>query len=265
MQIAIDREKLTELKGWFTKYVHTFRCSDPDKQQNIDLKEEHTMRVCKEISTIGKQLGLNGDELRLAEIIALLHDVGRFEQYTRYHTFIDGKSENHAELGVAIIKRSGILNQLDGAVNNLIIRSIQYHNRHSLPDHESEVCLFFSKLLRDADKLDIWKISTDFYLRKEIKRNVVIGLDLPDTSGFSEEVYHDLINKRIVDIKHVKNLNDFKLLQIGWVFDINYQPTLDRIKERRYLDMIRTVLPESKRIEDIFAIIYVSLFRSSQS
>ncbi len=168
MQIAIDSEKLTELKDWFTKYVHTFRCSDPDKQQNIDLKEGHTIRVCKEILTIGKQLGLNDDELRLAEIIALLHDVGRFEQYARYHTFTDGKSENHAELGVAIIKRSGMLNQFDGAVNNLIIRSIQYHNRASLPDHESEVCLLFSKLLRDADKLDIWK---DIHRLLSQKRN----------------------------------------------------------------------------------------------
>jgi len=259
MQIAITGEKLAELKDWFTKYVHTFKYNDPDKQQNIDLKEDHTIRVCKEISTIGKQLGLNDDELRLSEIIALFHDIGRFEQYARYHTFMDRKSENHAESGITIIKKFGILNQFDDAVNNLIIRSIQYHNRPSLPHHESEVCLFFSKLLRDADKLDIWKVVTDYYLRKETKRNTAIELGLPDTPGFSEEVYHDLINRSIVKIEHVKNLNDFKLLQIGWVFDINFQPTLNCIKERRYLEMISGVLPESKRINDIFNIIHVSL------
>ncbi|MFC2088923.1 HD family phosphohydrolase, partial [Calditrichota bacterium] len=82
-----------------------------------------------------------------------------------------------------------------------------------------------------------------------------IELDLQDTPGFSDEVYHDLINERIVDFKYVKNLNDFKLLQIGWIFDINFMPTFQNIKTRHYLEMIRQVLPESEKIEKIFAII----------
>jgi len=57
MQISISREKLTELKDWFTNYVRTFQYNEPEIQQNIDLKEGHTMRVCKEILYIGKQLG----------------------------------------------------------------------------------------------------------------------------------------------------------------------------------------------------------------
>lgn len=260
MKISITREKLAGLKDWFTDYVHTFKYNDPEIQQNIDLKKEHTMRVCKEILNIGKQLGLNDDELRLAEIIALLHDVGRFEQYARYRTFMDRKSENHAELGIKIIKKSGILNQFDDAVKDLIERSIQYHNRLSLPTDESESCLFFSKLLCDADKLDIWKVVTDYYFREERKHNGAIELDLPDTSGFSEAVYQDLINKTIVDIKHVKNLNDFKLLQISWIFDINFKPTLDCVKKRRYLEKIRDVLPKSKEINEIFDVIHVSCF-----
>jgi len=140
----------------------------------------------------------------------------------------------------------------------VILRSIQYHNRASLPREETETCLFFSKLLRDADKLDIWKVVTDYYHRKNRERNGAIELGLPDTSGFSEEVYRDLMNKKIVDIKHVNNLNDFKLLQIGWIFDINFKPTLYHIKERRYLEMIRDVLPESKGISEIFDIIHQS-------
>jgi len=63
MQISISKEKLTELKNWFIYYVHTFQYNDPEIQQNINLKEEHTMRVCREILYIGKQLGLNDDEL----------------------------------------------------------------------------------------------------------------------------------------------------------------------------------------------------------
>jgi len=60
---------------------------------------------------------------------------------------------------------------------------------------------------------------------------------------------------RTVNIKHVKNLNDFKLLQTGWIFDINFKPTFDYIKKRRYLEMIREVLPKSKEIKEIFEVI----------
>src|SRR3989339_1044872 len=113
MQILITKESLNELRDWFTIYVHTFQNSDPEIQQNFDLKEGHTMRVCKEICTIGKQLGLNDDEQRLAEIIGLLHDVGRFEQYARYKTFMDKKSENHAELAIKILAKFDVLKLFD--------------------------------------------------------------------------------------------------------------------------------------------------------
>ena len=251
MQISVKRGMLTEVRKWFMDYVSSFQ----EKQRYIALKRAHTLRVCSEISTLGKKLGLNSDELHLAGIIGMLHDVGRFEQYARYHTFIDGRSENHAELGVAIIKRFGILDNCDDVIRDLTIRCVRYHNRASLPSEESEPCLFFSRLLRDADKLDIWKIVTEYYSQEKKSRNRELELDLPDTSGFSDAACEDLMNSRIVNIAHVKNLNDFKLLQIGWVFDINFQPALDVVRKRRYLEKIGEVLPNSDRIDRIFSII----------
>ncbi|MGB7296939.1 MAG: HD domain-containing protein [Candidatus Aminicenantales bacterium] len=220
------------------------------------MKEDHTRRVGKEILNLGKRLGLNADQLRLADIIALLHDVGRFEQYARYKTFMDGKSEDHAELGIKILNEYGVLEPFDDAVKEVILRSIKYHNRPSLPREETPTRLFFSRLLRDADKLDIWKVVTGYYHRKDGKRNGALELDLPDAPGFSEEVYQDLMNKRIVDMRHVKNLNDLKLLQIGWIFDINFRPTVDCVEKRRYLQMIRDVLPQSKEMEGIFEAVH---------
>ncbi|MBN2350648.1 MAG: HD domain-containing protein, partial [Bacteroidales bacterium] len=102
MKLSIGLNSLTELQEWFINYVQTFYNRKTEIQQNIVLKKEHTHRVCKEIVAIGQELKLNNDELQLSEIIALLHDVGRFEQYARYRTFMDSKSENHAELGVKI-------------------------------------------------------------------------------------------------------------------------------------------------------------------
>jgi len=252
MIIKIDKKSVTNLKSWFSIYLTNYKSGDWELQRNIKLKEDHTRRVVKEILAIGKALDLNCDELHLAEIIALLHDIGRFEQYARYNTFMDRKSEDHAKLGVNILKKNGVLNEFNESIQQLISRTILYHNRAQLPEDETETCLFYTRLLRDADKLDIWKVVTDYYNRKNGQRNGAIELDLPDSPGFSDEVYHDLMNNRIVDFKHVKNLNDFKLLQIGWIFDINFDITRDAIKSRRYLELIRDVLPKSEKIQIIF-------------
>ncbi|MBN2398152.1 MAG: HD domain-containing protein [Deltaproteobacteria bacterium] len=253
--LGISGELVDDLKDWFAGYVRTFKEGDID-YRNIVLKEEHTKRVCEEIVGIGSRLGLRDNELRLAEIIALFHDVGRFEQYARYKTFADWQSENHAELGVTVLQRFGVLNQCEESTRDLIVRTIRYHNRAALPPEETEPCLFFAKLLRDADKLDIWRVVTDYYRRQDGMRNGTLELDLPDTPEFSDAVYQDVVNRKIVDINHVKTLNDFKLLQIGWVFDVNFGPTLRAVRSRRYLEMIRDALPKSERMDALFAGVY---------
>jgi putative nucleotidyltransferase with HDIG domain len=253
--IIIERQNLLEIKNWFSQYVRLFKHGDETDLRAIDLKEQHTFRVCEEILNIGKKLGLNDNELRLAEMIALLHDIGRFEQYALYKTFSDRQSVNHATAGTAIVKKYNVLKGFDGFTERLILRTIECHNRASLPHDEEEPNLFFIKLLRDADKLDIWRVVTDYYHRKERIRNRTIDLDLPDTAGISTDVYQDIMNKHIVDINHINNLNDYKVLQMGWIFDINYKPTLHCIKKRRYLELIRDVLPDNTDIRTIHDIV----------
>jgi len=255
MKIIMDKKIVRDLKKWFTDYIDTFKYDNNELQKNINIKREHTERVIEEIIYIGKQLGLNNNELNLAEIIALFHDIGRFEQYDRYKTFSDNKSENHAELGIMILTRYNVLGNLDEEIQNLILRSIRYHNLPSLPGEETETYLFYSRLIRDADKLDIWRVVTDYYHRVNGQRNIALELELPDTPGFSVEVYKAMMNKQIVNLNHVKNINDIKLLQAGWIYDINFNPTFESVKNRRYLEKIREVLPESKEIDQVFAIV----------
>lgn len=255
LKIRIEKKIVRELKVWFFNYVQRFKQGNENVLQNINIKEEHAKRVCREILTLADKLELNDDEKRLADIIALFHDIGRFEQYARYNTFMDSHSKNHAELGIKLLIKCGALDQFEETTKSLIIRTILYHNRAALPENESETCLLYTKLLRDADKLDIWRVVTSYYHRKNGKHNSAIELDLPNTPGFSDAVYQDLINRKIVNVKHIKNLNDFKLLQIGWVFDINFEPTLRAISSRRYLEKIREVLPKSSKIDDIFSVI----------
>jgi len=243
----INEQVLNELWSWYEDYMKSFSSDDPEYQRNIDLKDEHSRRVSQEIRLIGKSLSLNTENLQLAEIMALFHDIGRFEQYERYGTYSDPDSEDHAEIGIRILRRHGILNSIDHEKRELIVRTIGYHNRATLPENETEECMFFTKLLRDADKLDIWFVMTEYYHERNCSRNHILELDLPDVPEISEKVCDDLKEGRIVKMGHVTTLNDFKLLQLGWIFDVNFEPTFQVVQERGYLESIRDALPQSKK------------------
>jgi putative nucleotidyltransferase with HDIG domain len=257
----IIQENVDTFKKWFTAYVHSFKTQNVDWEGNIALKEVHTLRVCQEILHIGRALGLSASDLRLAETIALFHDIGRFEQYARYQTFVDRKSVNHAELGVKILRENDVLGKLSEATRDLVLRAISYHNRVAVPADAAANphCLFFSRLIRDADKLDIWRVVTDYYGRQDRKRNKALELELPDTPVISPRVAEDLLAGRIVDSRHLRSLNDFKLLQAGWVYDLNFLPTFQRLHQKAYLDIIKKVLPESAQVEQIFSAINAHL------
>jgi HD superfamily phosphohydrolase YqeK len=249
----IDQEILSALRSWFAEYVKTFRSEDPVTQQNMDMKEHHTRRVGAEIIEIGKSLDLNREDLHLAEVIALLHDVGRFVQYARYGTFLDLRSEDHAQLGIEVLLENSVLKGIDHSTRELILCAIAYHNRAALPGGETERCLFFTKLLRDADKLDIWRVVTDYYSKRNGPHNEVIELGLPDTPEISDEVCKELMAGRSVKVDSLKTLNDFKLLQMGWVYDVNFPRTFQLIRERGYLEMIRDALPRSEKILRVYS------------
>ena len=250
---TLTKEMVRKFRKWFFDYVERFLTGSDDLRKNALLKQGHTNRVSREIVELGRELGLEDRELCLAEIAALFHDIGRFEQYAEYQTFVDVDSVDHALLGVEILQREKALIPLDDEARDMILRVVSYHNRASLPGGESKECLFFTRLLRDADKLDIWRVVLEYYHRSNPERNHVIEYGLPDLPEISDEVCDDLKKGRIVSIHHLKTLNDFKLLQLGWIYDINFIPTFRRVRERKYLERIREVLPPMERIDEIFA------------
>ncbi|MBN1851005.1 MAG: HD domain-containing protein [Deltaproteobacteria bacterium] len=205
------------------------------------------------IVTIGQSLDLSTEDLCLAEITALLHDIGRFEQFKRYKTFSDYKSEDHAALGVQVIESNRLLHSSAPEKTGIIIHAVRYHNHLTLPGDLTDRCLFFLKLLRDADKIDIWHVVTDYYENIMENRNQDIELGLPDEPHISMPVYHALMSGRLVRMSDLKTLNDFKLLQMGWIYDINFPKTFQIIGKKGYLEKIRKALPQSSiHAEEIY-------------
>ena len=263
-EYTIDGHLVGELKTWFDEYIRSFPAQDSDLRQNIALKQEHTRKVCEEIVSVGKELGLSKAEIALAEVMALFHDVGRFEQYMQFRTFVDGKSVNHAELGVKILREKNVLADLDIPTRELVLAAIAWHNRAQICDIEDPRCLFFTRLLRDADKLDIYRVVTDCYTQRADRKNKAVELDLPDIPEISRDVFQNFMARRVIQHAQLKTLNDFKLLQLAWIFDINFSPALRRVCERGYVHIILNSLPDMPMTREISLLIDTYLSKPAQ-
>ena len=150
--------QLHELDDWFHNYVRNFYSSISDIDANIRKKEEHTEYVRRIIREMGEELGLSEDLLNTAEVIGLFHDLGRFEQYTQYQTFDDNKSLNHALLGVELLQQNALLTEFPSEIQDLICTAIEYHNVPQMPDGLEGNPKLMTQLLRDADKVDIYRV-----------------------------------------------------------------------------------------------------------
>ena len=61
----------------------------------------------------------------------------------------------------------------------------------------------------------------------------------------------DILNNRVSNSHDLKTFNDMKLLQLGWIFDINFTPTFLYIQQRRIIEKIITALPDTEDIRKI--------------
>jgi putative nucleotidyltransferase with HDIG domain len=247
----MTRDDLIFFKDWFTNFVKSYYSPNIEDRRNINLKEEHTLNVCKNILEIVRELNLNEDDVMLAETIALFHDIGRFPQYDKYRTFRDGISVNHGYLGAQTLIEKKILNSLPDDEQKLIIKAVRFHNAFSIPKKERQDIVFFIKLIRDADKLDIWRVFVDYYDSREEERATAAGLGLPDTSVYSKDVLSYIFKKEVASQYKLKTLNDFKLMQLTWVYDLNFKTSYKLLSERGYIDRIISYLPQDKEIKKV--------------
>jgi putative nucleotidyltransferase with HDIG domain len=251
----ITKKGIDSYKDWFTNYVNQFITNYPDFSENLKIKADHSRKVHQEIIGIANSLNLKEEDVFLVEILGLFHDIGRFKQYVKYQTFSDSKSQNHAELGVEVLKEHDVLKDLSEADKEIILKSIINHSRAEIIPDENKRVIFFSKLIRDADKLDIWRLITEYYMVKEQKENKTLELELPNSDEISDDVFESILNKKVVLKESMKSLNDFKLLQIAWLFDLNFEYSINRLYTQKYLDKIFNTLPENQKVNQIKQIV----------
>jgi putative nucleotidyltransferase with HDIG domain len=246
---AMEQKQMKQFRMWFDNYVSGFYGDDKSVNANLKLKEEHSWRVCEEMKYLAEELGLTENQKRIADAIALFHDIGRFKQFAKYRTYNDHKSVNHCLLGVDVLRREKVLEHVDRREKELIEKAIEYHGLIEVPSGLEEEQLLFLKLLRDADKLDIFYVVLGYYKQyRDEPEKFMLELDYPDKPGYSDKVIEQLMRGQRIDYSKLKTLTDAKLCQLGWVYDVNFPATLKRIKQRRFLEKTFDFLPKNDDI-----------------
>lgn len=208
------------------------------EMQMIRLKVEHTYRVADLCEKIAVSLQLKQEEVDLAWLIGLLHDIGRFEQQKNYGTFNDAISIDHAKYGAEILfadVNSGIRSFIEDATEDDTIRTaIYWHSAYRVPENLNERTEMFCHILRDADKIDILKANVEFPL-EEIY-NVT-----------TEELYSCRVTQEVMDAfaeEHAilrslrKVALDNVVGNISLAYELVYPVSLRIMTEQGYLDKL---------------------------
>lgn len=230
-------------KKEFLKYAENYNLTE----FSIQRKKLHSIRVMELSNKIAKNLNLNEEEIEIATLIGLLHDIARFEQFTKYKTFSDIKSVDHGDWGVEILNKDNFIrkfissNKYDKTIN----LAIKNHNKLQIQEGLTEKEMLFCRIIRDADKLDIFYQLACLYWKKGVVED----------GKLTNEDMQPFLERKLVDRK--KYLNRSRTIShvlgtIALPFDINFKISFEILKKgdylNKYIDRYEFKDKESKEI-----------------
>ena len=214
----------------FKKYTSEYDMTN----KNIDRKYYHSYRVMNESKYIAESLNLSQEQIDLATLIGLLHDIARFEQMKRYGTFRDAISVDHGDLGAEILKENNFIRNFveDDKYDDIILTAIRNHNKYKIEDDLDDEKLLQAKIIRDADKLDIFYEGAEIFWSDQEERDSVYNLKIRD------EYFKEFIQKKAIGRQKDQNGLEGLLVFIAFIFDMNFEVSLDKIAKEDYINKI---------------------------
>ena len=204
---------------------------------SIQLKIRHTYEVVKKSEYIAKGLNLDEENIELAKVIALLHDIGRFEQIKKFSDFSDKKIE-HAEFGVKVLFEDNLITKFieDRKYDNIISKAIYNHNKFKIEDNLNDIELLHSKIIRDSDKIDNFRVKQ--YDKLEDMFPKIYNKETINYENISQKVYDDFMKHKCIKLEDRKTIIDYWVCVIAFIFDLNFDISLKYVKEKDYIDIL---------------------------
>lgn len=226
------------LYDWFRDYSQSFYSLDQKVTEGIRHKEDHSIRVAANSLALAQHLGLCRQEMQLAEAIGLLHDVARYTQWSRFKSFSDPSTQyDHGTEGAAILACNVVLHELFSKSElDTLLFAIKHHNKACVPDSIPNK-LLMAKIIRDADKLDIFRTLSPVTAEHD----------------YSPALISLLKQQRPLPYSEAKKPADRRLLRLGWLYDINFNWTLQQLVNEGYAHELLSSLPDNGTFNEIRA------------
>ena len=228
-----------EVKEAFDKYVSDFDF----KVDGIEYKYYHSYRVQKYSEKISDMLNLGLKDKKLASDIGLLHDIGRFHQLEKYNSFCDKKFD-HADYGAKILFEDNLILNYD--INKcdyeIVKKAIRNHNKYQIEDGLNEREVFFAKLVRDADKIDILNAFSSIRVLE------ICECDEEISPSVREEFFNNITVRNV----NVKNKNDKIISMLAFLFDINFEVSYRIIKEEDFINKFYDAIKHKEIFKEYF-------------
>lgn len=229
---------LQHAKTEFEHYLDGYDRND-DK---VHLKIVHTYGVTEYSRQIAERLNLPDEDRELAQLIGLLHDIGRFEQLKRFDSF-EPDTMDHASFGVQILFSEGMIRNFAGkdSWDGIIQTAIARHSDFRLTGITDSRTLMHARIIRDADKLDNCRVKLEDTIE------TILGVSAAEVGkdSVSPEVMAQFGRKESILSSIRRTKMDYWLSYLAYFFDINYKVSWDIIREHDYVARLIARIPYS--------------------
>ena len=220
-------------KEMFKEYLKDYDLEDG----SIQLKIRHTYEVVNKSEYIAKGLGLDEQNIELAKVIALLHDIGRFEQLKLFHQF-DNTKFDHAKYGAEVLFNDNLIRKFveDNKYDEIIKKSIENHNKYKIDEGLSEIEILHSKIIRDADKIDNFRVKEKDSLKDMFPK--IYNEETINYEKISQNVYETFLSQKCIKLEDRKTIIDYWVCVIAFIFDLNFDISLKYVRDNKYIDKL---------------------------
>ena len=207
----------------FKAYLNSY---ENQNKPGFNLKVVHTYHVVDNAIMISKELGLPEEDVKLAGLIGLLHDIGRFDELKNLKKF-DSIANDHDMFASKLLFEEGLITKFidTDKYNNIIKKAIENHNKKQIEEGLSDKELLHAKIIRDADKLDNYRVKQEERI-ENIFPGIVNSKEDLENSFISDNVYNSVMKEECVDIKDRKYPLDYWICVLAFTFDFNFKETL---------------------------------------
>lgn len=231
----------------FNKYVANYDLKIAENKYKYD----HTLRVIEFTKTICKNENFNEEETNIALICSLLHDIARFEEWTKYHSW---NEIDHGDLGYEILSNKNyILKFVSDEYKATVLSTVRYHNKLEIPDELDDFTLKMLKVVRDADKLDI--LNTQYNPYNE--NSLTLNLDYSKKYNLNSFIIDNFINEKMLARDKVTNICEDIIFYLSYLFDMNYRTSFKIIYDLKVVDIKLELLKKVMNDDEKYKILEI--------